>query len=881
MKIVYTNPRENYLYSASKIIVDLLESEQSFSNIKVILPNFFEAELFKDFLQNACREIYGTNSLIAPNITTSSQYISDIIIGDSAIKARLEQILIMARIIKDCDQINYRIIDAISIAKEIVGLYWKLKKNLTNLGEIDEWAQEDLAEHWWLTSHFLKFCFTNFEQQISGKNILLESSKPKSVITVGITEDIKLIREYTSKNQIDHLSIFPPLVLEKNKQMREQCCIRYLQKFYPPDAIEDNNTNASREDSKEIILHEFYDVFDEADFLYKKIISITNSTISIVTNNSFLENLLTIKLKSSQIPYYSSFGFKYLEFDESALFLAIARLKSERGSIESLTTLITSKLIYKNHHIQKFLEELNDAGRFYENIEEILLDNKSFTQNELLKILNEWLLFEGQELKAILAKNYDIFKKIYKTLGLTSKIKDAEKFKYFIESVLALKCNNFDVSLEEYLIYISRILSIKNTMPYERGAEVYILKHEDSLLIDTDLVMFADFNQESIITNPVEEEWLSSKILKKLLVISQSESFDKIAYYIQNKLNKFLVIFSRAKYSKGTEQEICTVLNDYDHKIIRYPKQTCAYQANLAAYSSIDEESSLQQNNLDSNPRFHNKEFNANTEKQLSVDLSQMPKILYATNIEMLLRSPYGFFARKILELKPKKNILSQISNADFGSVIHKIIEENTKTDFSEQLIIDDTLTKRGIYNFYKLLWNDAIKSILAEINIFDIKIKELGGVIFSEIEGAFVITLDKKDIEIRAIADRIEVLPDKIRIVDFKTGAPPTKKDLLCGKSPQLMIEAMIYKHNGFKDIIFDQAKKVELVFIKINTREPYTEENIISINIEDIYSHEVHLRKFLDYYYSYEQQFSPNPLPEFWQTKFDEYEHFRHNIF
>ncbi len=46
----------------------------------------------------------------------------------------------------------------------------------------------------------------------------------------------------------------------------------------------------------------------------------------------------------------------------------------------------------------------------------------------------------------------------------------------------------------------------------------------------------------------------------------------------------------------------------------------------------------------------------------------------------------------------------------------------------------------------------------------------------------------------IRARADRIDTLADgRLVIIDYKTGAPPTAKQVEAGFAPQLPLEAMI----------------------------------------------------------------------------------------
>jgi ATP-dependent helicase/nuclease subunit B len=51
--------------------------------------------------------------------------------------------------------------------------------------------------------------------------------------------------------------------------------------------------------------------------------------------------------------------------------------------------------------------------------------------------------------------------------------------------------------------------------------------------------------------------------------------------------------------------------------------------------------------------------------------------------------------------------------------------------------------------------------------------------------------------------ADRLDLLPDgAIRLVDYKTGAPPSAKDVRAGTAPQLALEALLAEQGGFEGV-------------------------------------------------------------------------------
>ena len=73
-----------------------------------------------------------------------------------------------------------------------------------------------------------------------------------------------------------------------------------------------------------------------------------------------------------------------------------------------------------------------------------------------------------------------------------------------------------------------------------------------------------------------------------------------------------------------------------------------------------------------------------------------------------------------------------------------------------------------------------------------------------AEIRGEIAIPLDNARIfHLSARADRIERRHDgSFAILDYKTGQPPTGKQVRMGLSPQLTLEAAILREGGFEGI-------------------------------------------------------------------------------
>jgi ATP-dependent helicase/nuclease subunit B len=83
------------------------------------------------------------------------------------------------------------------------------------------------------------------------------------------------------------------------------------------------------------------------------------------------------------------------------------------------------------------------------------------------------------------------------------------------------------------------------------------------------------------------------------------------------------------------------------------------------------------------------------------------------------------------------------------------------------------------------------------------------------------------------ARADRIERRRDgRFAILDYKTGQPPTGKQVRMGLSPQLTLEAAILREGGFADIPAG-ASVSHLVYVRLSGNNPPGEERSLELKI------------------------------------------------
>jgi ATP-dependent helicase/nuclease subunit B len=219
------------------------------------------------------------------------------------------------------------------------------------------------------------------------------------------------------------------------------------------------------------------------------------------------------------------------------------------------------------------------------------------------------------------------------------------------------------------------------------------------------------------------------------------------------------------------------------------------------------------------------------------------PTGLSVTAIEDWLRDPYTIYARHILRLAPLDPVDMPLSAADRGSAIHAALGEFTQTyagDLPDEVV--RVLRSIGEKHFAPLmerpearaLWWPRFQRIARWFADWEAARRGDITAISAETRGEHEIILDNnRTFKLSARADRIERRSDgSYTILDYKTGAPPTGKQVRLGLSPQLTLEAAILRKGGF-DKIEAGASVGELAYVRISGNNPPGEHRALELKI------------------------------------------------
>jgi ATP-dependent helicase/nuclease subunit B len=203
--------------------------------------------------------------------------------------------------------------------------------------------------------------------------------------------------------------------------------------------------------------------------------------------------------------------------------------------------------------------------------------------------------------------------------------------------------------------------------------------------------------------------------------------------------------------------------------------------------------------------------------------LALRPQKLSVTRIEMLRRDPYAIYAETILKLRPLPGLDADPGPREIGDAIHAVLEDFVRAHPSgalpekarEMLLLSarEKLAKfAGDAEFQSFRWPRLVRGLDAYL-AFEAKRRPQVERIVVEIGGALSLTLaDGSKFSLTAEADRIELLNDGGSvIVDYKTGKPPSNKEVRAGFAPQLTLEAAMMERGAFRNVA---ARRVETAF-------------------------------------------------------------------
>lgn len=192
--------------------------------------------------------------------------------------------------------------------------------------------------------------------------------------------------------------------------------------------------------------------------------------------------------------------------------------------------------------------------------------------------------------------------------------------------------------------------------------------------------------------------------------------------------------------------------------------------------------------------------------------IAARPRQMSVTEVETWMRDPYGLYAKKVLGLKALEPIDADPGAADYGSLVHKAVEKFLNAtpdalpeDAEAKLlqigaeVFAPALTRPGIWAF----WWPRFRAVARWLAEHERARRPDVARIHTEIKGALELQGPAGPFLLHARADRVDEMKDgTLALIDYKTGQPPSAKEVAAGYAPQLPLEAAIARFGGFAGV-------------------------------------------------------------------------------
>ena len=873
MTIYCTSQKESFITEVADFI--LTNFTLDLNNVKIILPNGYLCNHLQKELINKIGTAILPNIIPINDISSSMEETFQIPSDQIGKVSSLEEKMIMTKIINSYDNLHYSTTQTINLSSSIIKLFFEFEANDIDFTMLKNIPTLNQAEHWHFIFDFLEFAYKNWQEQIalikkstaSGYQKLIFETELKTLqnsntytIIAGVIGNNKITKDFitgVSKLQNSHI-ILPPFALtefQENKLLAPEeplynihqlltqlnanpSKLPYLNKTNKPSILDNLLTNSSSNDlTNKIEYIEFNNIILEAEYVAARcsetLATNHDAKIAILITNDKIKDYFTSKLDKYKLSFSDLIGENILNLHTTGFIIEVAKNIFEEFTLKNFISLILHPLIIcdETRELKRLITKHNRFAQNIDTIIEIIKNNFSdHTQaeklNTICKALSKKILIH--DFSSILTVTIEASKTIHPNLweGFYN-----NKIAITIMELINSNCSLVLDDLKNFPDVLKELLSGGRIYNQPTNSNITICSANEVSLINYDLIIYTNFIQNSYPLPKINSPWLNNQMIKQIGLDSWDARFGNSMYdFYLNLHNKKVLITRSIKTDSSSNSIPSPFLLSLKHILgskliqtsINFPENRVTQQ--YAEYASAD----------------------------------FFPKQLSATDIETLIRTPYNFYVKKILNLKAERELENTPPLSEFGNFFHKVVELYTKNYEPTELIncnkfntyarelLNDSIFPKQTQN----LWQLKIQAIAQEFISFDDERRKNGAQVFSELRGELELDIDGTKIKIVAIADRIELIKEKTKaiILDYKTGSVPTKKDVLLGLSPQLIIESIILLEGGFAEL--GKIETESIIYVKISACAPYISTTEISISKNDILRHKQGLITLLHHY-------------------------------
>ena len=215
--------------------------------------------------------------------------------------------------------------------------------------------------------------------------------------------------------------------------------------------------------------------------------------------------------------------------------------------------------------------------------------------------------------------------------------------------------------------------------------------------------------------------------------------------------------------------------------------------------------------------------------------VDRRPRQLPVTGVERWVRDPYAVYARHVLNLRQMDRPGQSAEALARGQAVHKAVERLALTwpdvlpdDCEAEIVtlLHEELTHHGFEDAAMARERPLARNAARWLAGFEMRRRARGIAIRVEEEVEMTFDAPAGPFTLTAKADRIELSSTGAAILDFKTGAAPSAKQVKSGFAPQLTLTGAILAEAGLKTS--GPVEPEELTYVRVVGRKVPGEQSV-----------------------------------------------------
>lgn len=489
---------------------------------------------------------------------------------------------------------------------------------------------------------------------------------------------------------------------------------------------------------------------------------------------------------------------------------------------EHLFDLLTNPFLADNYQDKSYLEQVNQLRHQVVNnrsvthggigpyITFIESSDSDFPNSELANVLRnvqsacKTLLSFSYQNETELPQFANQLQQLLKQTNISSRLKDDEAGQILLStleaSLQSIKHNKLKLNWKECRQWLQDLLEHSYFAPNQVDQRVILCGFDHTDFMQFSAVIVAGVEQSRLHSNAGSRTFFNEKVRKELglQTASETEAIKFVRFRQLLEQNDNILLCAETE-CRGEAQEISPWV-----KLLELFSQQ-AFEQSL--HNSMLDYLLSQQQQYDKSST----ELAATACRRPSPATPEdlLPATVSATQYQALIDCPYQYFAKYILDITPEESA-DEMDAAEFGRLVHQCLLEfhfdqagNAKYDDTElnadaHDTLVDKLTKISTEVFIRTAYPDAIKQGWLQRWLTNIP-SYIDWTIFRSEEwqpqqGEVVFnTALTETVTLQGQIDRLDSNTKGLALIDYKTGALPSKKSVLQGETVQLPFYALL----------------------------------------------------------------------------------------